>query len=96
MKVRTSSAAESEITESLQFYFEESFDAASDFMSELDEASELIGRQPTLYPLYFEEVRVKQLDRFPFSIYFSIGDEDIYILSVAHNSRKPDFWRNRL
>jgi plasmid stabilization system protein ParE len=96
VKVRTSSAAESEITESLQFYFEESSDAASDFMAELDEASELIGQQPTLYPVYYEDVRVKQLDRFPFSIYFSIGDDDVYILSVAHNSRKPDFWKRRL
>jgi len=96
VKVRTSSAAELEITESLQFYFQESLDAAVDFMDELDEARELIGRQPTLYPLYFEDVRVKQLDRFPFSIYFSIGEDDVYILSVAHTSRKPDFWIDRL
>ena len=96
MNVRTSSAAESEIVESLQFYYEESLDAAAAFMAELEEANELIGLQPTLYPLYYQEVRVKQLDRFPFSIYFSIGEDDIYILSVAHNSRKPDFWKNRL
>jgi plasmid stabilization system protein ParE len=96
VKARLSSAAESEIAESVRFYFKESLYAASAFMDEIDEATVLIEQQPTLYPIYFEDVRVKHLDRFPFSVFYSIGQDDIYILSVAHNSRKPDFWKNRM
>ncbi|HZK75891.1 MAG TPA: type II toxin-antitoxin system RelE/ParE family toxin [Candidatus Kapabacteria bacterium] len=96
MNVRFLSPAEEEIGESADYYFGESPQAASAFLDEIDRATVLIGQNPKLYPVYSDDVRVKQLDHFPFSIFYRIDEGEAIIQSVAHNSRKPDFWKNRL
>ena len=96
MKVRFLSPADDEIAESADYYFSESPQAASSFLEEIDLAAILIGQNPNLYPIHSEDVRVKQLDHFPFSIFYRIDEGEVIIQSVAHNSRKPDFWKNRL
>jgi toxin ParE1/3/4 len=95
VNVRLSSAAQSEIAVSARFYLEESIYAAADFLDEVDEATRLIGDQPTLYPLHSDHVHVKQLDRFPFPVFFRIDPDEIYVLSIAHNSREPNYWKSR-
>jgi toxin ParE1/3/4 len=96
VNVRLSSAAQSEIANSAHFYLEESLNAATDFLEEIDEAIRLIGEQPTLYPMHSESIRVKHLDRFPFSLFFQVDPQEIYVLTVAHNARRPDYWKSRL
>lgn len=95
MKVRFLSPAEDEILESVAFYFAESPRATAAFLAEIERATEAIGHSPYLYPIYADEVRVRQLDRFPFSIFYRIDNGEAVIQSVAHNSRRPDYWRAR-
>jgi len=33
--------------------------------------------------------------RFPYRIVYRVRDEDIYIVAIAHSSRRPDYWRDR-
>jgi toxin ParE1/3/4 len=95
VKVRFLSPAEEEIAESTDYYFGESPQAAFSFLEEIDLAVTLIGRSPNLYPIHSKDVRVKQLDHFPFSIFYRIDEGEAIIQSVAHNSRKPNYWKNR-
>jgi toxin ParE1/3/4 len=95
VKARFLSPAEDEIAESADYYFGESPQAAASFLEEIDLATTLIGQNPKLYPIHSKDVRVKQLDHFPFSIFYRIDDSEVIIQSVAHNSRKPDYWKNR-
>ena len=90
------SPSEDEIAESAEYYFADSPQIAASFLEEVDRAVELIERAPNRYHIYADEVRVKHLDRFPFSIFYRVEGGEVIIQSVAHNSRKPDFWRNRL
>lgn len=89
------SPAKEEISESVDFYFGESPQAAGNFLDEIDEAIEAIGRDPFMYPIDSDDVRVRQLDRFPFSIFYRIDNDEAVIQSVAHNSRRPGYWRTR-
>ncbi len=97
MRVRFLSPAEDEIAESADYYFGESPQSLIWFLEEIDKAVDLIGQAPYRYPIYSHNVRVKQVDRFPFSIFYRIDeDEDeVVIQSVAHNSREPDYWGRR-
>ncbi len=95
MNVRFLSPAEDEIAESVAFYYGESPQATFAFLEEIDDAVEAIGLTPYLYPVYLDEVRVRQLDRFPFSIFYRIDNDEAIIQSVAHNSRKPNYWQRR-
>ena len=95
MRVRYSSAAEEEFAESALYYLEESPQAAFDFDEMIDDAISSIAKSPELYPIYEKDIRVKVVDTFPFSIFYRIKDEEVQILSIAHQSRKPGYWSER-
>lgn len=42
-------------------------------------------------------MRKVRVDRFPYSIIFRLLDKDtVQVLAVAHGSREPGYWKNRL
>jgi toxin ParE1/3/4 len=41
-------------------------------------------------------IRSVPVNRFPFQIYFLATSDRIEIISVAHERRRPRYWRNRL
>jgi plasmid stabilization system protein ParE len=41
-------------------------------------------------------VRAKSLKRFPYSVLYSVENNEIVVLAIAHQSRKPGCWRDRL
>ncbi len=95
MKIRYASSAEVEFAESALYYLEESPQAALNYEEKIDEAISLIAEAPERYPIYESEIRVKVVDTFPFSIYYRVREEEIQILSIAHQSRKPGYWSKR-
>ncbi|MDP4198571.1 MAG: type II toxin-antitoxin system RelE/ParE family toxin [Bacteroidota bacterium] len=96
MNFRIISPAKEELAESALFYLHESPQAAFDFEVEVDAALTAIREAPTRYRIHARDIRVKELDRFPFSLYYRTKGEEILILSVAHNTRMPDFWIDRV
>jgi hypothetical protein len=34
-------------------------------------------------------------DRFPFSIVYSIQGDTLFVIAVAHASRRPGYWKRR-
>ena len=43
-----------------------------------------------------EEVRRCRLNRFPFGLIYTVDNDDILALAVAHLHRLQDHWRDRL
>ncbi|HEX5315087.1 MAG TPA: type II toxin-antitoxin system RelE/ParE family toxin, partial [Candidatus Kapabacteria bacterium] len=70
--------------------------AALDFERKIDNAISLIAQAPNRYPVYESDIRVKLVDTFPFSIYYRVRSGAIQILSIAHQSRKPRYWNERI
>ncbi len=42
------------------------------------------------------EIRRAKLHRFPFHIFFAVRDEEIVVIAVAHERRRPGYWSDRL
>lgn len=64
----------------------------------LDEALATFGaiaERPLSYPLVHRYTRRALLQRFPFGVYFRVGDSDLVVVAVMHGSRNPRRWRNR-
>jgi hypothetical protein len=36
------------------------------------------------------------LTRFPFTLYYSLAADALRIEAVAHQSRRPDYWKSRI
>jgi hypothetical protein len=47
-------------------------------------------------PIKEKRVRPKSLLDFPFTIQYMFYDNIVYIVAVAHQSRRPGYWKGRI
>jgi toxin ParE1/3/4 len=67
-----------------------------DLLSELEKVIGKIQQNPNLgTPYKIEGVRRYAIQRFPYLIFYSELEDVIWIISIAHGKRKPDYWKNR-
>jgi len=45
---------------------------------------------------YFGPYRRVLMQRFPFSVYYEVANDHIRVVAVAHQHRKPGYWKKRL
>jgi plasmid stabilization system protein ParE len=77
-----------------RWYAERNARAAVRFSLELDAAEAAILKQPDAWPA-FDGTRRYLLRRFPFSVVYRIEASKILIVAVAHERRRPGYWRRR-
>jgi plasmid stabilization system protein ParE len=70
--------------------------AALAFLDEIDRAIERIAAHPDRWPAYSPGLRRYQLRRFPFGVVYLSESRRILILAVAHSSRRPGYWQQRV
>jgi plasmid stabilization system protein ParE len=66
------------------------------FLVALEEAVEKVLANPEAFQLVSGETRHKLIRRFPYSLLYVIEPDRIRVLAVAHQKRRPGYWRNRL
>jgi len=42
------------------------------------------------------KVQRRRMERFPYTIFYSNNLREVYILAVAHTSRRPGYWKTRI
>ena len=90
------SEAKFEVAEAVAYYESQSKGLGIRFLSEAERAMRLIQANPNLGQRYKNtDFRRYNLRKFPFSIFYSEMEEVTWIISVAHNRRKPDYWVSR-
>ena len=65
------------------------------FDKEFDACLKLIEANPFQFPVIHNYIRRALLKRFPYSIFFKVKDEKIFVLSVIHHRRNPKVWKQR-
>lgn len=92
--------AREELLRAVDWYDDRRLGLGGDFAQRVQEQVRLIEAFPhigALVPLPQRRGAVRRLRvaRFPYAIVYVIRDETIFILAVAHGSRRPDYWRSR-
>ena len=96
MKISLSAQAELELVEGAAYYAREAnVEIAEAFISEFDRSAKLLGEYPKLGTIWRGRIRRLPLRRFPYSIIYSLTQAEVRILAVAHQRRRPGFWRGR-
>jgi plasmid stabilization system protein ParE len=88
-------AAEAEINEAADFYDLECPGLGSVFIDEIQKAIERIAEYPEAAPLIRARVRKRALINFPYFLMYSVRQDEIRILAVAHQKRRPFYWYGR-
>jgi plasmid stabilization system protein ParE len=95
MKSRFTSVAESEFSDAAAYYEAEAR-LGENFIATVLNTIHKLEDDPRLGPVIGLRVRSIQIARFPYTIVYEIIDNEIVIVAVAHQSRKPGYWRERL
>jgi len=88
--------AAADVRNAVAWYRERSRAAAVDFVQELQRAVDTIVAAPERWPAGKHNTRRFLLWRFPFAVIYSELESTIVIWAVAHGSRHPEYWRDRL
>jgi len=79
-----------------EWYLERSLDASAAFLAAVSEAFDTISAAPNRWPKYLHGTQRLLLHRFPFSIVYLDDTDVVNIVAVAHNKRRPGYWKRRL
>lgn len=93
--VEIAPCAESDITDAFHWYRERSALVADAFRSEVFSAVDRIAKTPLINAPNDEGNRKHVLRRFPYSVIYEVQERTVTILAVAHNRRKPSYWRSK-
>ena len=88
--------ATEEYDAAFDWYLERSPNAALRFDEEVDFALSQISAAPTRWAAGPHSTRRYLLRQFPFTLIYRERAANIQIIAVAHTSRKPGYWKQRL
>ena len=93
--VRFLEEAAEELEAAVKYYDAQAPDLGQSLVREVERLCSLIIKNPRTGSEVRPYVRRRLLRRFPFSLLYSIEDDEILIVAVAHHRREPGYWRER-
>jgi plasmid stabilization system protein ParE len=95
MRITFHAAADREAEEVADYYDRQLPGLGAEFYRELGTILYLLNRNPWMGVAYFGPYRRVLMQRFPFSVYYEVAGDLIRIMAVAHQHRKPGYWKKR-
>jgi plasmid stabilization system protein ParE len=87
--------ASQEYLKALRWYAQRSVRIAAGFHQAVDDAIQLLVANPQIGTKYDDHFPWLRLRRFPYLLYYEVIGDIIHIVAVAHEKRKPGYWKRR-
>ena len=97
--VKLHAEARAELQDSVAFYRERAGEGwAARFKQRVAEGLNAIGAEPERYPPAPDLPGVQKLriEQFPFSLFYINRPDYVWVVAIAHASRKPGYWKDRI
>ena len=94
--IRLHPHVESDINGSFRWYEDELEGLGLQFISELEQGFDAISYAPSTWVTFEHGFRRYILARFPFSVVYKDEENEVYVVAVMHNSRNPEYWKERI
>ena len=90
--------AKLELEEAALRYVDISVELAEKFLVDFEQTLSFIEGMPFAWAVYFLDARKLNFKIFPYSIVYTYvqPDNEVVIIAIQHQSRKPFYWKNRL
>lgn len=85
-----------EATETATYYEREETGLGQEFFDSFDVTIEKICRFPKIGKPRGRRLRSFSLSKFPVDVIYYIDDKTIVVVAVAHQSRRPGYWNDRI
>lgn len=87
--------ARQELLEAMAYYEAEASGLGDRFLSAVEKVVAELVEFPESAPIVRRDIRRKLVPRFPYSLLYKRRGEEIRILAVAHQKRRPFYWVGR-
>ncbi len=96
--VQLSDPADAELTDAIRWYEHQRPGLGAELFDAIAETIDLIRTHPHIGAPRATRLPSRHLrvNRFPYDLVYRIRESDIYVVAVAHTSRRPDYWKDRL
>jgi toxin ParE1/3/4 len=84
-----------EALEAEAWYAERDPSVAVTFTVELERTVDAIADAPLAWPPHGDGTRRRLLKKFPYSVVYRILADRLQVIAVAHQRRRPGYWRGR-
>ena len=84
-----------EFRDAFLWYFERSPIAAEAFRSEIFECIDGLGERADMWPSSDEGIHFHVLCRFPYTVWYDLNKHCATVIAIAHQHRRPDYWKTR-
>ena len=96
MKIEFSAAAELEMEQAVAFYDLQEIDLGLEFLNEVEQSVQRIVKFPEAWSAITKRTRRCSVNRFPYSVIYSVQNDVITIIAVMHHRRDPQSWQSRI
>jgi plasmid stabilization system protein ParE len=93
--LRFDAAAGRELNEAVDFYDLESPGLGDVFLAEVEHALTQVETFPEAAEPLRDGVRRRLLHTFPYALLYSLRSDEVRVLAVAHQRRRPFYWEDR-
>jgi plasmid stabilization system protein ParE len=87
--------AEVEMNEAARFYELRVPGLGQDFLTEIERCFAQVTSHPESGQAVFQRFRRVLTRRFPFAVIYELLPDDILVVAIAHQHRRPGYWRGR-
>lgn len=96
MNSSVSLEAERELIDGALFYAREAnTELGLAFIAEFERSLGVLCNYPRLGPVWRGTTRRLPLRRFPYTMIYQVKPEEVRVIALAHQSRRPGYWRGR-
>ncbi len=95
-KVTFHEEAQVEIDEAAWYYEERAPGLGMSFIEDVEQSVDQVLANPEGWQLVGHHVRRKPVRRFPYGLLYAVETDRVRIMAIAHDKRRPGYWRNRL
>ena len=84
-----------ELRAAVLWYLDRNPIVAQSFQAETEHAIEVVLEDPRRWPKWGKSERKYVFPRFPFSLIYRVNLGVVEVIAVAHQKRKPGYWKKR-
>lgn len=88
--------AKREMREAADFYDLERSGLGTEFLDAIEGAMQRVIEHPESAPIVLGQLRRCAVSRFPHAVVYSTRSGGIFVSAIAHSSRRPFYWQDRL
>jgi len=87
--------AEKDIESAFNWYEDQEIDLGKEFVFEVESKMKFLRDHPHSRQIVYNRTRRLVLNRFPYSIFYHVVDDEVVITACVHDKLDPQTWQSR-